>query len=118
MKQTVIFCLCLCLLSVSCKKESEFKDIRLPADTAMNDANNFAVIVETYVSFRDKPGDFGITIAHARRKDVFPVKGLDIITKDNNQILWVDLGEGWVPRSCVQLYSSEAKAITASKNLK
>lgn len=102
----------------SCNKAESLKDLDLPVDTAMNDANRFALIIDTYVSIRDVPGDEGINIAHARKLDIFPVEGLEITKKDDEQILWVNLGNGWVQRSSVQLYSTKEKALTAAKRLK
>ncbi len=116
--RTLIFCLCLCLLFLSCSKKDNLADLELPSDSAMHDANRYALIIETYISVRDKPGDDGISISHARRLDIFKVEGLEIIHKDNEQILWVNLGIGWVPRSGLQLYPSWEKANTASKKLK
>lgn len=113
-----IVLLTLFIFILSCSGESPLQTLVLPSDSAMNDANRFALVIETYVSLRDKPGDDGITIAHARRLDVFQVEGLEIINEDGNQTLWVNLGKGWVQRSGVQLYSSKEKVLTAAKKLK
>lgn len=108
----------ICFFFIACTKNDALQNIDLPADTAMNDANRYALIIETYVSLLDKPGDDGITISHARRLDVFPIKGLKIVKKNKEQILWLDVGGGWVKRSDVQLYSSKAKVLNAAQNLK
>ncbi|UTC68285.1 MULTISPECIES: hypothetical protein [unclassified Treponema] len=115
---TVVFLALIFITAVSCSRESPLQTLELPPDSAMNDANRFALIVETYVSLLDKPGDDGITISHARKLDVFPVEGLEIVKEDEKQILWVNLGKGWVKRSSVQLYSSKEKVLTAAKKLK
>ncbi len=115
-KLLLIYCIIFFLLS--CKKDRGLSDVQLPPGTAMDDANHFALIMETYISLKDKPGEDGITIAHARRLDILPVEGLEIIRKNENQTIWIHVGEGWVPRSCVQLYSSKEKAVTAAKKLK
>ncbi len=107
-----------CLVVFSCSKSNDLADLDLPSDSAMHDANRYALITETYISVRDKPGDDGITISHARRLDIFKIEGLEIIQKDDQQIHWVNLGVGWVPRSALQLYPSKEKANTASKKLK
>ena len=103
---------------LSCSKEDPLQTLDLPSDSAMHDANRFALIIETYVSLLDKPGDDGITVSHARKFDVFPVEGLEIVKEDGEQILWVNLGKGWIQRSSVQLYSSKEKVLTAAKKLK
>lgn len=117
LKKIVLLCI-LCLFIFSCSEEKGLETVELPIDTAINDANRFALITETYISLRDKPGDSGITVAHARRKDVFQVNGIEIVTKDSVQSLWVNLGSGWVPRSCLRLYPTKEKALTEAKKLK
>lgn len=102
----------------SCTSDEGLEQVVLPVDSAINDANRYALIVETYISLRDKPGDAGITVAHARQKDVFPVKGIEIVSKNLSQSLWINLGSGWVPRSCVRLYPTKEKALTEAKKLK
>lgn len=104
-------------ITFACTKHSGLQELDLPEDSAMNDANRFALIIETYVSLRDKPGDDGIAIAHARKLDIFPVEGLQIIKDDNKQIVWVNLGSGWVTRDSVQLYSSKEKVLKAAENM-
>lgn len=103
---------------LSCSDKDAFQRLELPADSAMNDANRFALVIETYISLRDRPGNDGITIAHARKLDVFPVEGLEIVKQNEEQVLWVNLGKGWVQRSSVQLYSSKEKVLTAAKKLR
>ncbi len=111
----VLFC---CFFFLACTKTNDLAELDLPSDSPMHDANRYALITETYISVRDKPGDDGISISHARRLDIFKVEGLEIVRKDDEQILWVNLGEGWVPRTALQLYPSREKANTASKKLK
>ena len=119
MKRSALFFLFFIFLSLlSCSKDDTLQTLDLPPDSAMNDANRFALIIETYVSLLDKPGDDGITVSHARKLDVFPVEGLEIVKEDGEQILWVNLGKGWIQRSSVQLYSSKEKVLTAAKKLK
>ena len=109
----VYFFIVLC----SCTKTDGLQEVEFPIDSAMNYANRFALIIETYVSLRDKPGDDGIAIAHARRLDIFPVEGLEILQNGEEQILWVNLGTGWVKRESVQLYSSKEKVLKAAEKL-
>lgn len=113
-----VFLFFIFLSLLSCSREDPLQTLDLPPDSAMNDANRFALIIETYVSLLDKPGSDGITVSHARKLDVFPVEGLEIVKEDEEQILWVNLGKGWIQRSSVQLYSSKEKVLTAAKKLK
>ncbi|MEL3912140.1 hypothetical protein [Treponema pedis] len=107
----ILFFLSLC----SCSKKERLKEVDLPSDSAMNDANRFALIIETYVSLRDKPGEDGIAIAHARRLDIFPVEGLKIVKNKDEQELWINLGTGWIQRESVQLYPSKEKVLKAAE---
>ena len=90
----------------------------LPPDSAVNDADRFAVIIETYISLKDSPGATGIIINHARRKEIYEVTGTQFVSKDAECELWVHLTDGWLQRSCVELYPSRAKAETAAARLK
>lgn len=89
----------------------------VPPNSPIGEARRFAVITKAYVLLRDKPGVTGIVIAYARRKDIFPVLGIDLLSKDKESALWVNVERGWLPWDCVQLYSSKAKALAASKKL-
>ena len=51
-----IVLLALLIVVVSCSGESPLQTLVLPSDSAMNDANRFALVIETYVSLRDRPG--------------------------------------------------------------
>lgn len=102
---------------LSCSKKNALQDLELPQDSAINDANRFALVTETYVSLRDKPGDDGISIAHARRSEIFPVEGIEIIKTGDTQVLWVNLGIGWIKRDSIQLYSSKDKVKKAAESM-
>lgn len=110
----------LCLLSgvFSCSRHTTLDAISLPPDSAVNEADRFAVIVETYIALKDSPGANGIIINHARRKEIYAVTGTQFVSKDSESELWVHLTDGWLQRSCVELYSSKAKADTAAARLK
>lgn len=118
MRYRFAFILIFFLLIFSCNDDKGLECVVLPSDSAINDANRYALVIETYISLRDKPGYSGIIVAHARQKDVFSVKGIDIVSADSSQSLWIDLGSGWVPRSCVRLYPTKEKALTEAKKLK
>ena len=111
-----IVCLLFCL--VSCTRHTSLDSITLPPDSALNDADRFAVIIETYISLKDTPGQNGIIVNHARRKEIYEVIGTEFVSKDSESELWVHLTDGWLQRSCVELYPSRAKAETAATRLK
>lgn len=109
---TFLFCVC------SCTRYAVLEGIVLPADSPATDVDRFAVIAETYIALKDKPGVDGIIINHARRNEVYEIKGTQFILQDGKSELWVHLSDGWIERSCVQLYSSRARAQTAAARLK
>lgn len=106
---TVLFCVC------SCTRYTALAGVALPSDSPINDADRFAVIAETYIALKDKPGADGIIINHARRNEVYEILGTQFISQDAKTELWVHLTDGWLERSCVQLYSSRARAQTAAQ---
>ena len=107
-----------CLFLFSCTNRTTLESIILPPDSAVNDADRFAVIVETYISLKDSPGPNGIIVNHARRKEIYEVTGTQFVSKDSESELWVHLTDGWLQRSCGELYPSRAKAETAAARLK
>lgn len=114
----VVLCLFSCLALFSCTNRATLDSIILPPDSAVNDADRFAVIVETYISLKDSPGANGIIVNHARRKEIYEVTGTQFVSRDSESELWVHLTDGWLQRSCVELYPSRAKAETAAARLK
>jgi hypothetical protein len=112
----VVLSLFSCL--ISCTNRTTLDSIILPPDSAVNDADRFAVIVETYISLKDSPGANGIIVNHARRKEIYEVTGTQFVSRDSESELWVHLTDGWLQRSCVELYPSRAKAETAAARLK
>lgn len=112
----VVLCLFSCLFS--CTNRATLDSVILPPDSAVNDADRFAVIVETYISLKDSPGANGIIVNHARRKEIYEVTGTQFVSKDSESELWVHLTDGWLQRSFVELYPSRAKAETAAARLK
>ena len=113
-----IFTVCFLFCLLSCVRHSGLDSITLPSDSAVNDADRFAVIIETYISLKDSPGASGIIVNHARRKEIYEVTGTQFVSRNSESELWVHLTDGWLQRSCVELYPSRAKAETAAARLK
>ena len=113
-----IFTVCFLFCLFSCVRYSGLDSITLPSDSALNDADRFAVIIETYISLKDSPGVSGIIVNHARRKEIYEVTGTQFVSKNSESELWVHLTDGCLQRSCVELYPSRAKAETAAARLK
>jgi len=106
------------MLLTACTKKDIVEDLILPADTAL-DFPQYALIIEPYVTFRDKPSDDGVTSSHAREGEVFEVDAIKVETQNGIQTLWVELKDaGWISSAFIRLYSTKEKAVTASKKLK
>ena len=106
------------MLLTSCTKKDIVENVILPKDTAL-DFPRYALVIEPYVTFRDKPSDDGITSSHAREGEVFEVDAIKVETQNDSQVLWVKLKDaGWISSIFVRLYSTKEKASTASKKLK
>ena len=108
----------LIILLTDCTKKDIVQDLVLPADTAL-DFPRYALVIEPYVTFRDKPSDDGISSSHAREGDVFEIDAIKVETQNDRQVLWVKLKDaGWISSSFIYIYSTKEKAVTASKKLK
>ncbi len=98
----------------SCSRKSQLVDVALPELSRVSTEGRFALIVDPYVSLRDIPGSGGVTVAHARRGDVREITGRRILTQDAQRHIWLDVGQGWVQSSSVEVYSNRARAEHAS----
>ena len=102
----------------SCAKHTGIEHIQLPADSPMHEADRYAVIVETYVALKDRPGAQGISVAHARKKEIYPIIGTQFVLLQGESELWVHLSEGWIKQTAVEVYPTHEKAFTAASRLK
>ncbi len=102
----------------ACVREAGLDAVVLPKDSAVNEVDAYAVIVRPYVALKDRPGVNGISTGHVRRNDVCQVKGKVFVSVNDQSELWVELDGGWLDSTCVELYSSKEKALTASKQVK
>jgi len=101
----------------SCSKQRTIHTLDFPPTPMVSATERFALVIDPYISMRDTPGDNGITIAHGRRGEIFPVLGKRLLRAGKNNYVWVDLGKGWVIASSIQFFSSPEKAQSASKGL-
>lgn len=114
----IIVIVCLLTGMLSCTRHTGLDTITLPTDSALKDADRFAVIVEIYISLKDSPGTSGIIVNHARRKEIYEVIGTEFVSHNSDSELWVHLTNGWLRRSSIELYPSKEKAETAAARLK
>lgn len=106
------------LSSTSCQNRKSLSTLAFEDTPILSVDERIALVVDPYVSLRDIPGPGGITIAHARRGDIFTITGKRLLIDGQNRMLWFNLGEGWVLSTAVQLYSSRARAESASRLLR
>ncbi|MEL3906031.1 MAG: hypothetical protein P1P65_03230 [Treponema sp.] len=114
----VIAAVCIVCFCISCTRNADLDSITFPPDSALKDADRYAVIIDTYISLKDSPGNGGITVSHARRKEIYEVRGTAFVSRNAGSELWVHLTGGWLLRSSVELYPSREKAETAAARLK
>ncbi len=102
------------IFPLSCSRGHTIGTLDFPSTPAVSTQERFALVVDPYVSMRDRPGSEGITISHGRRGEIYPVSGNRLVPGENSNVVWIHLGTGWVAQSSVQLYSSMEKAKTAA----
>lgn len=107
----------LVLLLASCAKEQTVAALSFDSSPVISREQRVALVVDPYIALRDQPGDTGITVAHARRGEVYLVRGKRIVETAGTRVVWVSLENGWVIENSLQFYSSEARARSAGKSL-
>lgn len=105
------------LTCVSCKQKEGIEHVRLPVDSPMHNADRYAVITGTYISLKDTPGPNGISIGHARKKEIYKIERTQFVVQNGYTELWVQTADGWFRRSSAELYQSREKAVTAASLL-
>ena len=118
MKNKIILFVLLSILSalfISCSKKSEEKIIFDNSQPlALAPDVEWAVVVEPYAVFRDTNEWSAATAGHCRKGEILQVKGKTVdAAKDN----WYFFEGGWLPQSCVAIFSNRYKAETVSKGL-
>lgn len=104
---------------MSCIREDFINKVDLPSETAIQDAVRYAVVVEPYVTFRDRPQEDGITSSHARAGEVLEVSAIKLEMVNGEQFMWVALKDaGWLTADSLRLYPTKEKALVASRKLK
>lgn len=74
----------------------------------------WAVVTEPYAVFKESDDWGAATTGHCRKGEILQVKGKSVdAVKDN----WYYFDDGWLPQSCVSVFSNRYKAESISKNL-
>ena len=99
----------------SCKKKTAEKivfDNTYPLALAPD--VEWAVVTEPYAVFKETDDWGAATTGHCRKGEILQVKGKSVdAVKDN----WYYFDDGWLPQSCVSVFSNRYKAESISKNL-
>lgn len=118
MKNKVCFCVLLFVISalfISCSKKSEEKIIFDNSQPlALAPDVEWAVVVEPYAVFKDTDEWGAATAGHCRKGEILQVKGKSV---DAAKDTWYYFEGGWLPQSCVSIFSNRYKAETISKGL-
>ena len=74
----------------------------------------WAVIIEPYAVFRVEDDWGADTAGHCRKGEILQIKGKSVDAANEN---WYYFDGGWLPQSCVSVFSNRYKAESVSKNL-
>ena len=74
----------------------------------------WAVVTEPYAVLRTEDDWSASTEGHCRKGEILQVKGKSV---DAAKEIWYYFEGGWLPQSCVSIFSNRYKAETVSKNL-
>ena len=75
----------------------------------------WALITDPYAAYRSTIEWNAEVTNHCRRGDILQVYAKSI---DNEKTVWYKFEEGWLPETCLAIYSNRYKAQTAAENLK
>lgn len=106
----VLFVLCSVLCSCSKKKEEVIVfDNSYPLALAPD--VSWAVVTDPYAAYKKNPEWVSEVLGHCRKGDILQVMGK---STDSNNDDWYSFETGWLPASCIAIYSNRFKAKTAS----
>ncbi len=74
----------------------------------------WAVVTEPYAVFKEKDEWGAASTGHCRKGEILQVKGKAV---DAAKDTWYYFEGGWLPQSCLSIFSNRYKAETVSKNL-
>lgn len=74
----------------------------------------WAVVTEPYAVFKENDEWNAATAGHCRKGEILQVKGKSVDADKNN---WYYFEGGWLPQSCVSIFSNRYKAESVSKGL-
>ena len=111
----ILIIMCLAAVFTSCKKkaaEAIVFDNTHPLALAPD--VEWAVVTEPYAVFKETDEWGAASTGHCRKGEILQVKGKSV---DAAKDTWYYFEGGWLPQSCVSIFSNRYKAETVSKNL-
>ena len=111
----ILIIMCLAAVFTSCKKkaaEAIVFDNTHPLALAPD--VEWAVVTEPYAVFKETDEWGSATGGHCRKGEILQVMGKSVDADREN---WYYFEGGWLPQSCVSIFSNRYKAETISKGL-
>ena len=99
---------------VSCEKKEEVIVFDNTYPLALSPSVEWAVVREPYAAYKETVGWESDVSGHCRRGEILQVLGRSV---DENNENWCEFAEGWLPESCLNIYSNRLKAERVSEIL-
>lgn len=97
------------------KKKEEIIEFDNAYPLALAPDVSWAVITEPYASYKESYDWNSTTEGHCRKGDILQVLGN---AKDADKESWYKFENGWLPSSCLSVYSNRYKAKSVSDSIK
>ncbi len=111
----VFFVVSIFLISSCNKKKEEVIEFNESHPLSLAPDVEWALITDPYAAYR-KDIEWNAEVTnHCRRGDILQVYAKSI---DKQKVVWYKFEEGWLPETCLSIYSNRYKAQTAAENLK
>lgn len=113
----VLFVILILFCFVSCGKQRQAEEIVFDNSEPLALAPDikWALINEPYAAFKDSLDWDSQINGYCRKGDILQVISR---SEDKDKVSWYKFKEGWLPASCLSVYSNRMKAQTAAKDLK
>jgi len=111
-----VFCMVFITVLTGCsKKKEEIIEFDSTYPLALAPDVKWAVVTEPYASFKENCDWNSLTEGHCRKGDIFQVTGN---SRDKDNEVWYKFESGWLPQSCLSVYSNRYKALSVSESIK
>lgn len=115
MKKFIAVCLFFCVFFISCSNKKEeviVFDESFPLALAPD--VSWAVVTDPYASYKTAADWSSDADGHCRKGEILQVIGK---STDKDSGVWYSFEQGWLPESCIAIYSNRFKAKTAAAQL-